>query len=56
MASQWRRVSLAPAHSLLARIVPGAAADGDRVLVTVRGRGRMHVSTDLWNAAEVHHG
>lgn len=54
--AQWRRVELAPDHSLLARIAPGSPSDGNQVLVTVRGRGRMYVPAARWNAAEVHHG
>ncbi len=56
MGSQYRRVEIAPGHSLLANLAPGSPTDGDRVLVSVRGRGRMYVTAARWNAAEVHRG
>ncbi len=56
MPSQWKRLEMAPGHSLLARRVnTGPAIDGC-VLVATKHRGRVHVSTDTWNAAELHHG
>ncbi len=47
---------MAPGHTLLARRVnTGPAIDGS-VLVTTKRRGDFHVSTERWNAAEVHQG
>ena len=46
MSSQWRRVEMAPGHTLLARRVnTGPAIDGC-VLVATKHRGDCHVSVE----------
>lgn len=47
---------MAPGHSLLARRVNTGPAIEGSVLVATKRRGQVHVSTERWNAAEVHRG